>query len=77
MKTLYKLLLNSKYQFVRDFGDKAFTFKETFGDWEKQFTISKYGRKYEVKGFEGTNDFIKTFYISFDTYQEVAEYLGI
>jgi len=77
MKRIYELLLKSKYKLNHYYSDKAFTFEEVNGDWSKQFTISKYGRKYKVDGFEGTANCIRTFNIELDTYQEVIKYLGI
>ena len=77
MKTLYELLLKSKYQLAKYYGEKAFTFKEVNGEWSKQFTVSKFGKKYVVDGFEGTENMIRKFEVEFDTYKEVVKYLGI
>jgi hypothetical protein len=77
MNKLYNLLLQSKYYLINYYGEKAFTFGELKGDWSKQFTISKYSKKYVVDGFEGLPNIIKTFKKEFDTYKEVVEYLGL
>jgi hypothetical protein len=77
MKRLYELLLKSKYVLKHYYCEKSFAFEETNGGWSKQFTVSKYSKKYVVDGFEGSSNFIRTFKVEFDTYQEVVKYLGI
>lgn len=77
IKKLYELLCKSKYTYVRHYGDKAFVFNEVNGNWEKRFTVSKYGKVYVVDGYEGLPNIIKTFRVEFNTYKEVVEYLGI
>lgn len=77
MKTIYQLLLQSKYYLKHYYSEKAFTFGEDNGEWSKQFSVSKYGKKYVVDGFEGTRNCIRTFKSEFDTYKEVIVYLNI
>lgn len=77
MKTLYKLLLESKYYLKHYYGEKAFTFAEDNGEWSIQFTVSKYGKKYIVDGFEGTRNCIRTFKSELDTVKEVIDCLKI
>jgi len=77
MSRLYDRLLNSKYELLHYYGLYAFSFEEKNGDWGKQFTVSKYGKKYVIDGFEGTRNVIKAFKIELDTLKEVYIYLGI
>jgi len=77
MDTIYKILLNSKYNLSHYYNSKAFTFEEENGNWKKQFTISKYGKTYCVDGFEGLPNMIRTFKKEFSTYKEVVTYLGL
>jgi hypothetical protein len=77
MKRIYELLLKSKYELMHYYCEKAFTFGETNGNWSKQFSVSKWSKKYVVDGFEGTANCIRTFKVEFDTCKEVIEYLKI
>ena len=77
MNKLYNLLLKSKYSLEHFYSYKSYTFKLVDGKWEKIVTISKYGVKYVVDGFEGLSNCIKTFKCEFRTYKEVVKYLGI
>jgi len=77
MRRLYDRLVNSKYELLHYYGLKLFSFEEKNGTWSKQFTVSKYGKKYVIYGFEGTQNIIKTFKAEIETLKEVYIYLGI
>lgn len=68
--------LDGKYELTGSPSEKSLIFKETKGEWSKKLWISKHNsNKYKISGYEGNNNFIKTFEVELMYYKEVLDYV--